>query len=163
LITELAKAFVRAEDLVRDSVAFAIQELIRIFEIRSDAGTTGPSREPQPGEQVPGGKGHGGSSSSASSDNQLWKRFSADVREIITPFMHSLYLLQFEFNSALVVPIYRSKKGLTFELWVCTLASYLGSKINAVRCREVFNACRAVVKQDTQLALYLLPYLAVQV
>lgn len=39
-------------------------------------------------------------------------------------------MLNFVSNSStLTHPIYRSRKGLTFESWVCCLTSYLGSKV----------------------------------
>ncbi|KAI0215805.1 Serine/threonine-protein kinase ATR [Lamellibrachia satsuma] len=140
LITELAKAFLRAEDRnTQDCVAFAIQELIQIYGITNDA-----------------------DAASDSDGSRLWQRFSEEVHEIMAPLMHSRYRLTLKYNwSQLVTPIYRSKKGAKFEGWVSTLAGYLSSKTKEDKPKRVFDACRGVIKNDSQMALYLLPHIVI--
>jgi len=149
LVNELAKAFLGAEDRTeQDCVAYALQELIRIYNICAESDE------------------HGDSRSSSSGSGRLWQRFNVDIQEILTPLTRSLYMLNVVSNSSsLVHPIYRSHKGSNFESWVCTLTSYLGTKLEHDVSRRVFEACRGVVKQggDSHIAMHILPYVASQV
>ncbi|KAK2190032.1 hypothetical protein NP493_91g01005 [Ridgeia piscesae] len=140
LITELTKAFLRAEDRnTQDCVAFAIQELIQIYGITNDDPVA-----------------------SGSEGSRLWQRFSEEVHEIMAPLMHSRYRLTLKYNwSQLVTPIYRSKKGTKFDSWVSTLAGYLSSKTKEEKPKRVFDACRGVIRNDSQMALYLLPHIVI--
>ena len=149
LISELAKAFLGAEDrTAQDCVAYALQELIRIYNICPESTEPGSSRS--------GNNGRG----------QLWQRFSVDILEILTPLAQSRYMLNFvSSSSTLTYPIYRSRKGANFESWVCTLTSYLGTKLEHDVSRRVFEACRGVVKHggDSHIAVHILPHVAAQV
>jgi len=149
LINELAKAFLGAEDrTAQDCVAYALQELIRIYNICTEQNEPSNSR------------------SSSVSSGRLWQRFCADIQEILTPLAQSRYMLNFVSNSStLIHPIYRSRKGANFETWVCTLTSYLGTKLEHDVSRGVFEACRGVVKQggDSHIAVHILPHVAAQV
>ena len=149
LISELAKAFLGAEDrAAQDCVAYALQELMRIYNICTEQNEPSSSR------------------SSSNGSGRLWQRFSVDIQEILTPLAQSRYMLNFVSNSsALICPIYRSRKGANFESWVCTLTSYLGTKLEHDVSRRVFEACRGVVKQggDSHIAVHILPHVAAQV
>ena len=149
LINELAKTFLGAEDrTAQDCVAYALQELIRIYNICTEQNEPSSSR------------------ASSSASGMLWQRFSVDVQEILTPLAQSRYMLNFVSNSStLSHPIYRSRKGTNFESWVCTLTSYLGTKLEHDVSRRVFEACRGVVKQggDSHIAVHILPHVAAQV
>ena len=149
LISELAKAFLGAEDrTAQDCVAYALQELIRIYNICTEQNEPSSSR------------------SSNNGNGRLWQRFSVDIQEILHPLTQSRYMLTFVSNSStLIHPIYRSRKGANFESWVCTLTSYLGTKLEHDISRRVFEACRGVVKQgsDSHIAVHILPHVAAQV
>lgn len=149
LINELAKAFLGAEDrTAQDCVAYALQELIRIYNICTELNEPSNSR------------------SSNNGSGRLWQRFNIDIQEILTPLAQSRYMLNFVSNSStLIYPIYRSRKGANFESWVCTLTSYLGTKLEHDVSRRVFEACRGVVKQggDSNIAVHILPHVAAQV
>lgn len=99
LISELAKAFLGAEDrTAQDCVAYALQELIRIYNICTEQNEPSSSR------------------SSNNGSSRLWQRFSVDIQEILNPLAQSRYMLNFVSNSStLVHPIYRSRKGANFE------------------------------------------------
>lgn len=152
LINELAKAFLGAEDrTTQDCVAYALQELMRIYNIYIEQSELGSSR-----------------ANSSSTSGRLWQRFTVDIQEILTPLTQSHYKLNFvSSSSTLSHPIYRSRKGTNFESWVCTLTSYLGTKLEHDHdvCRRVFEACRGVVKQgvDSHIAVHILPHVAAQV
>jgi len=147
LISELAKTFLGAEDrTAQDCVAYALQELIRIYDICTDRSEPSGSR--------------------ASGNDQLWQRFSVDIQEILNPLAQSRYMLNFgSGSSTLIHPIYRSRKGAKFESWVCTLAGYLGTKLEHDVSRRVYEACRGVIKQggDSHIAVHILPHVAAQV
>ena len=149
LINELAKAFLGAEDrTAQDCVAYALQELIRIYSISTEPNEPSSSRSTNVGS------------------GRLWNRFTVEVQEILTPLAQSRYMLNFVSNSStLVHPIYRSRKGSNFESWVCTLTSYLGTKLEHDVSHRVFEACRGVVKQggDSHIAVRILPHIAAQV
>ena len=60
-------------------------------------------------------------------------------------------------------PIYRSRKGSSYQQWLCTLSGYTGSRVaTGTPTTRVFNACRGVMKNDSQKALQLLPHAVVQ-
>lgn len=150
LINELAKAFLGADDrTAQDCVAYALQELIRIYNVCTEQNEPGNSRS------INNGSG------------QLWQRFSVDVQEILIPLSRSRYKLNFVVNhtSTLIHPIYRSHKGANFESWVCTLTNFLGTKLEHDVSRRVFEACCGVVKQggDSHISVHVLPHVAVQV
>ncbi|ELT94946.1 hypothetical protein CAPTEDRAFT_164972 [Capitella teleta] len=139
-VNELGKAFLRAEDRnTQDCVAFAIQELIQLFGIKDEA------RSSEPGAL-------------------LWRRFPDDLKEILVPLKTSRYVLNVKIDwSKLSKPIYLSRKGTNFSTWVCTLTGYLSSKIREEKVKRVFDCSRGVIRNDSQVALYLLPYVIVHV
>lgn len=140
LICKLSQAYLGAVDRsVQDFVAYAIQSLIKEYRITDDRQNTSGFR--------------------------TWQRFPEDIQEIIVPLMTSRYMMTviYEWDS-LHKPIYRGgRKGFTFESWVCTLTSYLGSRITDYQSRTIFDVCRGVLRTNSHIALYLLPYAIVHV
>ena len=136
LICKLSQAYLRAVNRsAQDFVAFAVQELIQIYEITDD-----------PEQNSPG--------------SRIWKKFAEEVQEIISPLLNSRYMITTKYDySSLHKPIYRGgRKGMVYNSWVCTLSGYLGSLVEQEKTQHVFSACRGVVRSDSQVALHVLPY-----
>ncbi|XP_060075850.1 serine/threonine-protein kinase ATR-like, partial [Ylistrum balloti] len=142
LISEIINAFLAApESRIQDTAAFALQELLKTYKIT----------EPKTGD---------------GSSGRIWKRFPDHVQEILIPFLSSKYALTNSTKhdwSKQVTPIYCSEKGHNFENWVSTWTGYLSSKVKKGFAREVFLSCSAVIKHNGNLALYILPYVVLQV
>lgn len=141
LINEVINAFLAApESRIQDTAAFALQELLKTYKIT----------EPKAGDRNSG---------------RIWKRFPDHVQEILIPFLSSKYALTTNKHdwSKQVTPIYCSEKGHNFENWVSTWTGYLSSKVKKGFAREVFLSCSAVIKHNANLALYILPYVVLQV
>jgi hypothetical protein len=94
-------------------------------------------------------------------------------------FLYSSYVLSVKYDwSKLAKPIYKSRKGAKFSTWVSTLAGYLSSKvphfivsladfflcsqIQEEKARCLFECSRGVIRNDSHVALYLLPFVIVQ-
>eukprot|EP00850_Spirogloea_muscicola_P002685 SM000010S04323 [mRNA] locus=s10:934582:948443:- [translate_table: standard] len=171
LINEhLAKAFRSAPDgEVQDAAALAIQELLKV------CGCAPPCT----GQIMPSAQGRNGSSKSgphcddlrlerggaASSrrGEQLWQRFSEDVRDIIAPCLTSRFVLsrpKSNPGSAVPGPLY--SHGLTFRRWVYLWGRHLLSSASSSRSK-IFNCCKAIFKNDMGVALFLLPYIVLDV
>ncbi|XP_077417783.1 serine/threonine-protein kinase ATR isoform X2 [Vanacampus margaritifer] len=136
LLTELTRAFLAYADNVRaqDSAAYAIQELLAIFECRE-------GRLDSPGRR-------------------LWRRFPEHVQEILEPHLSSRYKSsQKEANwSELKKPIYLSNRGGKFSEWAATWAAYLISKVRHNLASRVFTCCKFIIKYDYKVTIYLLPH-----
>ncbi|XP_077396162.1 serine/threonine-protein kinase ATR isoform X2 [Festucalex cinctus] len=136
LLTELTRAFLAYADNVRaqDSAAYAIQELLAIFECRE-------GRLDSPGRR-------------------LWRRFPEHVQEILEPHLSSRYKSsQKETNwSELKKPIYLSNRGGKFSDWAATWAAYLISKVRHNLASRVFMCCSFIIKYDYKVTIYLLPH-----
>uniref|UniRef100_A0A8C3GAN8 Serine/threonine-protein kinase ATR n=1 Tax=Cyclopterus lumpus TaxID=8103 RepID=A0A8C3GAN8_CYCLU len=136
LLTELTRTFLAYADDVRaqDSAAYAIQELLSIFECRE-------GRSDSPGRR-------------------LWRRFPEQVQEILEPHLNSRYKSsQKEVNwSKLKKPVYLSKRGSKFSDWSATWAGYLISKVRHELASRVFTCCSFIIKHDYKVTIYLLPH-----
>ncbi|XP_049596564.1 serine/threonine-protein kinase ATR [Syngnathus scovelli] len=136
LLTELTRAFLAYADNVRaqDSAAYAIQELLAIFECRE-------GRQDSPGRR-------------------LWRRFPEHVKEILEPHLNSRYKSsQKEVNWAdLKKPVYLSNQGGKFSDWAATWAAYLISKVRHKLASRVFTCCSFIIKYDDKVTIYLLPH-----
>ncbi|XP_061551565.1 serine/threonine-protein kinase ATR [Phycodurus eques] len=136
LLTELTRTFLAYADNVRaqDSAAYAIQELLSIFECRE-------GRLDSPGRR-------------------LWRRFPEHVQEILEPHFNSRYKSsQKEVNwSDLKKPVYLSNRGSKFSDWAATWAAYLISKVRHELASRVFTCCSFIVKHDYKVTIYLLPH-----
>ncbi|KAM6912554.1 serine/threonine-protein kinase ATR isoform 1-T1 [Xenentodon cancila] len=137
LLTELTRTFLAYADDVRaqDSAAYAIQELLSIFECRE--GRTD------------------------SSGRRLWRRFPEHVQEILEPHLNSRYKSsQKDANrSKLKKPVYLSNRGSKFSDWSATWAGYLISKVRHELASKVFKCCSFIIKHDYKVTIYLLPHI----
>ncbi|XP_044022250.1 serine/threonine-protein kinase ATR [Siniperca chuatsi] len=137
LLTELTRTFLAYADDVRaqDSAAYAIQELLSIFECR-EGRTDSPGR-------------------------RLWRRFPEQVQEILEPHLNSRYKSsQKDVNwSKLKKPVYLSKRGSKFSDWSATWAGYLISKVRHELASRVFTCCSFIIKHDYKVTIYLLPHI----
>lgn len=135
-LLNVLQAFSRAEDRMQDCVAFSLQELLKMFSVKASNRST----------------------------NKLWQRFPVDVQETLSPLLHSLYRINMSMNWAgLKLPIFAGRKGETFESWVCTFTCYIGSRLQNDRAARIFEACKGVLRHESQVSRFLLPYFAVQV
>ncbi|KAJ8409535.1 hypothetical protein AAFF_G00229360 [Aldrovandia affinis] len=141
LLTELTRTFLAYADDVRaqDSVAYAMQELLAIFECRE-------GRSDSPGRR-------------------LWRRFPEQVQEILEPHLNSRYKSSQKLVnwSKLKKPIYLSSRGSKFADWSATWAGYLISKVRHELASRVFNCCSFIIKHDYKVTIYLLPHILVYV
>ncbi|XP_047467138.1 serine/threonine-protein kinase ATR [Mugil cephalus] len=137
LLIELTRTFLAYADDVRaqDSAAYAIQELLSIFECRE--GRTD------------------------SSGRRLWRRFPEQIQEILEPHLNSRYKSsQKNMNwSKLKKPVYLSTRGSKFSDWSATWASYLISKVRHELASRVFRCCSFIIKHDYKVTIYLLPHI----
>ncbi|XP_048255679.1 serine/threonine-protein kinase ATR-like isoform X1 [Haliotis rufescens] len=143
LINEALKAFLSAtEPRVQDCSAFALQDLLQIYEIS----------EGKESDKTP---------------NKLWRRFPEHIQEILIPLLTSKYKLASEAVwDKCPKPIYQSAKGGNFKDWVSNWTGYLihlTSRLNPGKTARVFQACSACIRHNIQVALYILPHVVVQV
>ncbi|XP_019728158.1 serine/threonine-protein kinase ATR isoform X2 [Hippocampus comes] len=136
LLTELTRAFLAYADNVRaqDSAAYAIQELLAIFECRE-------GRLDSPGRR-------------------LWRRFPEHVKEILEPHLNSRYKSSQKKAawSNLKKPVYLSNRGGKFSDWAATWAAYLISKVRHNLASRVFTCCSFIINYDYKVTIYLLPH-----
>ncbi|XP_053315671.1 serine/threonine-protein kinase ATR [Spea bombifrons] len=141
LLTELTRAFLAHADNVRaqDSAAYAIQELLSIYECRE-------GRIDCPGRR-------------------LWRRFPEHVQEVLEPHLNTRYKSSRKAVnwSKMKKPIYLSKLGSNFADWSATWAGYLITKVRHELARRVFNSCSIMMKHDFKVTIYLLPHILVYV
>ncbi|KAM4771138.1 serine/threonine-protein kinase ATR [Rhinophrynus dorsalis] len=141
LLTELTRAFLAYADNVRaqDSAAYAIQELLSIYECK-EGRTDCPGR-------------------------RLWRRFPEHVQEILEPHLNTRYKSSRKAINWLKIkkPIYLSKLGSNFADWSATWAGYLITKVRHELARRVFSCCSIMMKHDFKVTIYLLPHILVYV
>lgn len=141
LLTELTRTFLAYADNVRaqDAAAYAMQELLSIFECR-EGRTDSPGR-------------------------RLWRRFPEQVQEILEPHLNSRYKSSQKLVnwSRLTKPIYLSNRGSKFSDWSASWAGYLISKVRHDLASKVFNCCSFIIKYDYRVTLYLLPHILLYV
>ncbi|RXM36849.1 Serine/threonine-protein kinase ATR [Acipenser ruthenus] len=141
LLTELTRAFLAYADDVRaqDSAAYAMQELLAMFECRE-------GRSDCPGRR-------------------LWRRFPEHVQEILEPHLNSRYKsTQKALNwSKIKKPIYLSSLVSNFAEWSATWAGYLITNVRDELASKVFNCCSFIMKHDYKVTIYLLPHILVYV
>ncbi|XP_047310870.1 serine/threonine-protein kinase ATR [Impatiens glandulifera] len=163
----LARAFRAAPDtIVQDSAALAIQELLKV------AGCEASLDENVTVSRLPTIKSKAQKISSSETkricdSNQehtrgqrLWDRFSDYIKEIIAPCLTSRFQLPNVIDSASSGPIYRS--SMSFRRWIFFWIRKLAVHATGSRA-SIFNACRGIVRHDIQTAIYLLPYLVLDV
>jgi len=177
LITEHLAPVLRAasETYIQDNAAFAIQELLKLHGCQAAAALTGRrlgtvtgtgrishSRSGKPNTSV--NEFGEASAMTIESGEKLWQRFPDDVKEIITPCLTSKFRLNINNSkprgASQARPIFRP--GMTFRRWMYLWIKRLISQASGRRA-EIFPACGGVVKFDMGTALYLLPYLVLNV
>ncbi|XP_063122216.1 serine/threonine-protein kinase ATR isoform X2 [Rattus norvegicus] len=141
LLMELTRAYLAYADNSRaqDSAAYAIQELLSIYDCR---------------EMQSNGPGH-----------QLWKRFPEHVREILEPHLNTRYKSSQKSTdwSGVTKPIYLSKLGNNFAEWSSSWAGYLITKVRDNLASKIFTCCSIMMKHDFKVTIYLLPHILVYV
>nr|XP_015216835.1 PREDICTED: serine/threonine-protein kinase ATR isoform X1 [Lepisosteus oculatus] len=126
------------ESEAQDAAAYAMQELLAIYECQEGA--------------------------SDSPGRRLWRRFPEQVQEILEPHLNTRYKgCEKELKFKLDKPIYLSKRGNSFAQWSATWADYLISKIKHGRASKIFSCCGYVIKYDYTMTIYLLPHILVYV
>ncbi|XP_052043584.1 serine/threonine-protein kinase ATR isoform X2 [Apodemus sylvaticus] len=141
LLMELTRAYLAYADNSRaqDSAAYAIQELLSIYDCR---------------EIQSNGPGY-----------QLWKRFPEHVREILEPHLNTRYKSSQKSTdwSGVTKPIYLSKLGNNFAEWSSSWAGYLITKVRDNLASKIFTCCSIMMKHDFKVTIYLLPHILVYV
>ncbi|XP_031199912.1 serine/threonine-protein kinase ATR [Mastomys coucha] len=141
LLMELTRAYLAYADNSRaqDSAAYAIQELLSIYDCR---------------EIQSNGPGY-----------QLWKRFPEHVREILEPHLNTRYKSSQKSTdwSGVTKPIYLSKLGNNFAEWSSSWAGYLITKVRDTLASKIFTCCSIMMKHDFKVTIYLLPHILVYV
>ncbi|RAL53196.1 hypothetical protein DM860_006868 [Cuscuta australis] len=162
----LARAFRAAPDtIVQDSAALAIQELLKIAGCEASldenvSASTSQRMGKHPKSLISTPKSSASCSDLYERGQRLWNRFSDYVKEIIAPCLTSRFQLPNVSDSASSGPIYRP--SMSFRRWIFIWIKKL--TVHAIGSRaSIFNACRGIVRHDMQIAMYLLPYLVLNV
>ncbi|XP_042521644.1 serine/threonine-protein kinase ATR [Dipodomys spectabilis] len=141
LLMELTRAYLAYADnsRVQDSAAYAIQELLSIYDCRE--------------------------MQNHSRGNQLWKMFPEHVREILEPHLNTRYKSSQKSTdwSEVKKPIYLSKLGNNFADWSASWAGYLITKVRHELASKIFTCCSIMMKHDFKVTIYLLPHILVYV
>ncbi|KAM6558479.1 hypothetical protein CsatA_027718 [Cannabis sativa] len=163
----LARAFRAAPNTsIQDSAALAMQELLKIAGCEAPmdenvvASRTESLKEKSLEHAGAGTKNIIDGSIQVKRGQKLWDRFSNYVKEIIAPCLTSRFQLPNFADSALVGPIYQP--SLSFRKWIFFWIKKLMAHATGSRAR-IFNACRGIVRHDMQTAVYLLPYIVLNV
>lgn len=91
---------------------------------------------------------------------RIWSRFSDYIKDIIAPCLTSKFHLQYVGSSTSAGSIYRP--SMSFRRWIYSWIRRLTSQATGTRA-NIFHACRGIVRHDMGTALYLLPYLVLNV
>lgn len=139
LITELIRAFLAAKDTrAQDCCSFALQETLIAYEC-----------SPHKSESSQGLK--------------IWSSFPDHHRELLEPHLDSNYKrTKEETGNVAPVPIYCSRQGKSYAMWLCRWLDLLISQIEN-DTRKMFESCSVVCKHFVQVAAFLLPYLVTEV
>ncbi|XP_057837480.1 serine/threonine-protein kinase ATR isoform X2 [Cryptomeria japonica] len=163
----LARVFRAASDTtVQDSAALAIQELLKLAgcqaSLDDNLSATSDAQENNmmSSDHKTQGKGSNNTVDLHKRGEKLWNRFSDYIRDIIAPCLTSKFHLQYTGDSTAAGPIYRP--SLSFRRWIYLWIMRLTSQATGIRA-NIFNACRGIVRHDMGTALYLLPYLVLNV
>lgn len=153
-----------SETDVQDAAALAIQELLKLTGCRAArlgvSWASPSSNVADADKRADIGDSLNGAAVTVERGEKLWNRFSDDVKDIITPCLTSKYLLK---QTTVPIPsgsIFRS--GMSFRRWIYLWVRRLVLLSTGPRS-HIFNACRGVLRHDMATALYLLPYLVLNV
>lgn len=160
----LARAFRAAPDpIIQDSAALAIQELLDIAGCKESLDNNTLERTIVNQHLKPGKSSTGGavdSSEVSERAQRLWDRFSNYIKELIAPCLSSKFQLPKLSESEASGPAYRP--SMSFRTWIYCWIKRLTLDATGSRFK-IFNACRGIVRHDVQVAMYLLPYLVLNV
>ncbi|XP_024518074.1 serine/threonine-protein kinase ATR [Selaginella moellendorffii] len=135
---------------VQDAAALAIQELLKLTGCHEARGVSRPpSSSSKPTQK-----------SKLQLGDRLWSRFSDAVKEIISPCLTSKYLLKVSGAPMPSGPIFR--QGILFRRWMYLWCRRLLSQVTG-QMASILGACRGVVRHDMDTALYILPYLILDI
>ncbi len=133
LISTLIKSFLKcSESADSDACAFALQEVLKACDI------TGPASFSSPGGRV-------------------WNRLLESEQEVVSPFIGSHYCRS-EKPVTYKLPVYTSRKGISYEDWLSDWSCHLMSKVKEKKTQAVFCACKAAIRKDTSCGQFVLPY-----
>ncbi|XP_074312882.1 serine/threonine-protein kinase ATR isoform X2 [Silene latifolia] len=158
----LARAFRAAPDaIIQDNAALAIQKLLEITgcEASLDENSTMSESEKLKITALRS-KGSSDGQMMSGRGQRLWDRFSDYVKEIIAPCLTSRFLLPNVSDSTASCAIY--EPSLSFRKWIFLWIKKLIVHSTSSRA-DVFKACLGIVRHDVQTAIYLLPYLVLDV
>lgn len=162
----LARAFRAAPDtIVQDSAALAIQELLKIAGCQASLDeSVAPISPTLKDKELLKVSAYDIKTADCNSETnrgqRLWDRFSNYVKEIIAPCLTSRFQLPNVADSASAGPIYRP--SMSFRRWIFHWIKKLTARATGSRA-SIFVACRGIVRHDMQTAIYLLPYLVLNV
>lgn len=163
LINEhLVRAFRAAPDtIIQDSAALAIQELLKIAgcEASLDENASASTSESLKDKEFSKLAASGPKSTEITRGQMLWDRFSNYVKEIIAPCLTSRLIVSGS-DSASDGPVYLP--SMSFRKWIYFWIKKLMGQATGSRA-SIFTACRGIVRHDMQTAIYLLPYLVLNV
>ncbi|XP_075536838.1 ATR serine/threonine kinase meiotic 41 [Dermacentor variabilis] len=131
LLQRLCRSYLAAEDSrVQDCSSYAIQETLKIYKCSEAKSTLG---------------------------RNLWKSFSPEVQEIFTPMLSSRYIMSNSGSVEYPHPLFGTSYAQNFRDWLANWTLDLLDKVKGDKALKVFRACSLVFKNDSNLALFLLP------
>lgn len=131
LLQRLCRSYLAAEDSrVQDCSSYAIQEVLKIYKCNEAKSTAG---------------------------RNLWKSFSPEVQEIFTPMLSSRYIMSNSSSVEYPHPLFGTTYAQNFRDWLANWTHDLLDKVKEDKALKVFRACSLVFKNDSNLALFLLP------
>ncbi|KAL9238429.1 hypothetical protein vseg_012850 [Gypsophila vaccaria] len=158
----LARAFRAAPNaIIQDNAAVAIQKLLKITGCEASLDeNAATSVSLKPNFTLQKSKGANDSEMMSGRGQRLWDRFSDYVKEIIAPCLTSRFNLPSVSDSTSSCSIYQP--SLSFRKWIFLWIQKLIAHSTSSRA-DIFKACQGIVRQDIQTAIYLLPYLVLDV
>ncbi|XP_049270134.1 uncharacterized protein LOC119385971 [Rhipicephalus sanguineus] len=131
LLQRLCRSYLAAEDSrVQDCSSYAIQEVLKIYKCNETKSTLG---------------------------RNLWKSFTPEVQEIFTPMLSSRYIMSSSDSVEYPHPLFGTVYAQNFRDWLANWTLDLLDKLKEDKALKVFRACSLVFKNDSNLALFLLP------
>ncbi|XP_063916724.1 serine/threonine-protein kinase ATR-like isoform X2 [Zophobas morio] len=131
-LNELTKALQGEKNTVSmDRFAVAIQEILKNYEISSDATST---------------------------RNDLWKQFPESQQALMLPLLTSRYIVSQPQEVTVATPIYGSADGASFQTWLYNWTRSLIATLPQDN-QVVLHPCLPAMKQDSRILMVFLPYI----
>ncbi|VDO00681.1 unnamed protein product, partial [Rodentolepis nana] len=149
LIMELADIYMRAGSPKQlNSTALALQELLRLFQIPGSADGQ---------DKIEGADG-------LLLGKELWSKFSANIRDLLTPLFSSKYIVEaLNDDQAVDPPIFSRDDCPTYGHWLRVWAESLKEYVTNPMMHKLFKYCGPVINSDSEFARYILDPIALQV